>query len=108
MDNLKTEIIAIIQRIEEQLETITTRNQRVEDDKAWETSFTRRLFLSLITYGCAYIVLQLIEVEQAHLIALVPTGGYWLSTLSMEPLKQLWSRFQRFSKCEDKRVDPDA
>ncbi|MEK7615775.1 MAG: hypothetical protein AAB420_01035 [Patescibacteria group bacterium] len=36
--------------IEERIKTIEARNTRVETDKAWETSWTRRLSIAIATY----------------------------------------------------------
>lgn len=72
------------------IEEIITRNIRVEHDKAWETSLTRRSFVAIITYGIAAYYLWLIGVEDFLLHALVPTGGYVFSTLSLPWIKKIW------------------
>jgi hypothetical protein len=69
---------------------IIERNKRVEADKAWETSWTRRLFIACITYVTACLFLWLIENPHPTINALVPTGGYLLSTLSLPWLKRWW------------------
>ena len=75
---------------EQEIEEIIARNKRVENDKAWETSLTRRGFIAGITYSIAVIFMNHIGVENVFLSALVPTGGYILSTLSLQFLKQKW------------------
>ncbi len=77
-------------KIQEKLETIEQRNKRVELDKAWETSFTRRGFIAGVTYLIAFWFMWSIGVNDAYLNALVPTGGYILSTLSLPFLKKYW------------------
>lgn len=72
------------------IEEIVTRNIRVERDKAWETSLTRRGFIAIITYSVAAYYLWLIGVNDFLLHALVPTGGYIFSTLSLPWMKKLW------------------
>jgi hypothetical protein len=74
------------------IQGILERNQRVESEKAWETSWTRRLFIAAITYLTASLFLWLIETPQSFINALVPTGGYLLSTLSLPWIKRLWMR----------------
>lgn len=74
------------------IESILDRNKRVEAEKAWEVSWTRRLFLALLTYATALLFLWFIEAPLPLLSALVPTGGYVLSTLSLPPLKRWWMR----------------
>lgn len=78
--------------IEERLQVIEQRNRRVESDKRWETSATRRLFIAAITYCTAAVFLWLISAGSPFINALVPTGGYLLSTLSLPWIKRLWLR----------------
>lgn len=75
---------------QEKIESIEQRNRRVELDKAWETSFVRRGFIACVTYAIAVWFMWSIGVGDAYLNALVPTGGYVLSTLSLPFLKQWW------------------
>ena len=70
--------------------SLKERNQRVELDKAWETSSTRRIFIALVTYVIATIWLYLINETSIYLKAVVPTVGYILSTLSIPVLKKVW------------------
>ena len=69
---------------------IKQRNQRVEQEKAWERSWTRRVFISAVTYIVASIWLLMIHDSLPLLKALVPVAGYVLSTLSLLPLKKWW------------------
>ncbi len=71
---------------------IKERNHRVEIDKAWETSWTRRSVIALITYMIAAVFMWRIGIPDAYLNALVPTGGYLLSTLSLSVIKRVWLR----------------
>ncbi len=81
-------------KIQEKLETIEQRNKRVELDKAWETSFARRGFIASVTYLVAFWFMWSIGVDDAYLNALVPTGGYILSTLSLPFLKKYWIKHE--------------
>jgi hypothetical protein len=69
---------------------ILERNARVEADKAWETSLTRRGLVAVITYLVAALFMWRIGVDEPFLNALVPTGGYLLSTLSLRVVKHWW------------------
>ncbi len=73
-------------------ETIEERNARVELDKAWETSFTRRSLIAIITYVVAAYFLYRIGVENHLASALVPTGGFLLSTLTLSSVKKMWMK----------------
>lgn len=66
------------------------RNVRVEADKAWETSMTRRLFIASVTYVIAAAYMHFIGLSDPFLGAFVPTGGYLLSTVTMPVLKTFW------------------
>lgn len=72
------------------VEKILERNTRVEADKAWETSKTRRACIAAVTYAVAAIFMYRIGVGDPLLNAFVPTGGYLLSTLSFAYIKRWW------------------
>ena len=75
-----------------QLQAIAERNRRVEAEKAWEKSLTRRAFISLITYLTASLFLWFVGLSFSFISALVPTGGFLLSTLSLPWVKKWWAR----------------
>ncbi len=77
----------------DEIQLILERNKRVEMDKSWEVSWTRRIFIAVITFVAAFLFLNIIEAPQALLAAFIPTGGYILSTLSLKPLRALWQKF---------------
>lgn len=76
--------------IEKEIEAIKERNSRVETDKAWEKSWTQRLFIAAITYAVAIIWLILIDETIPYLKAVVPVAGYILSTLSLLVVRKWW------------------
>ncbi len=69
---------------------ILNRNHRVELDKAWEVSYTRRAIIVGVTYLVAAAFMKSIGVEAFLLSALVPTGGYIFSTLTLTVVKDWW------------------
>ncbi len=77
---------------EHELRQIHDRNRRVETEKAWEVSLTRRLFIALVTYLTSAIFLWLIGDVLPFLKALVPAAGYLFSTLSLPWIKGFWMR----------------
>ena len=79
-----------LQQIEKELETIKERNKRVEADKAWERSSFRIGTVCVITYLTASVVLFMIGVKDFYLAALIPTVGFFLSTLSLPVVKRWW------------------
>jgi len=76
----------------DELQEIKDRNRRVELDKAWETSWTRRLCIALITYGLAYVFMWNARLPDPAISAFIPTGGYLLSTMSLSLLKRWWMK----------------
>jgi|TARA_Y100000310_G_scaffold44012_2_gene40970 hypothetical protein len=76
--------------VEKEVKTIIERNKKVEVDKAWETSLTRKIILSLITYIIIVVFLIIAEIPKPWLGALVPTLALVLSTLTMPLVKKWW------------------
>lgn len=72
------------------LESIRARNARVEADKAWEMSWTRKIIITAFTYVVVSAYLIVLGMEKFYLHALVPAGGYFLSTLSLPAFKRFW------------------
>jgi hypothetical protein len=76
--------------IEKEIKIIKERNKRVELDKGWETSWTRRLFIVAVTYVVALSWMVIIHESIPYLKAVVPVAGYILSTLSLPVVKKWW------------------
>lgn len=76
--------------IAREIESIHARNRRVEDDKAWETSFTRRAIIAVGTYIFAIALFLMINAPNPHIAALVPSVGFIISTLTMPYFKNFW------------------
>ncbi len=79
-----------LQEIEKEIDLIKKRNEKVELDKKWETSYTRRGLLILFTYLAIGIYLNAINVANPWLNAIVPAVAFLLSTLTMPFFKKLW------------------
>lgn len=78
--------------MKEDIEQIKERNKRVEADKSWETSKTRRIIIALMTYIVIVILLFSIDAPKPWVNAIVPTLGFILSTLTLPFFKKLWLR----------------
>ncbi|OGG24413.1 hypothetical protein A3A79_04480 [Candidatus Gottesmanbacteria bacterium RIFCSPLOWO2_01_FULL_43_11b] len=76
--------------LEKEIESIKARNHRVEADKAWETSWTRRIFIGVSTYLLIAIFLIIIKAEHPFETAIIPSVAYIISTLSLGLLKSRW------------------
>jgi hypothetical protein len=68
--------------------SLKERNKRVEADKQWETSWFRRMVISLMTYAVAAVWLAVIKEPNLWWKAFVPVAGYMLSTLSLPAIKK--------------------
>jgi hypothetical protein len=82
-----------IKEIESEIIKIKQRNQRVELDKEWEGSYSRRFLIGLFTYVSIGVYMWFIGVDKPLLNAIVPTIGFTLSTLSLPIFKEIWKRY---------------
>lgn len=76
--------------IKKEINLIKQRNKKVETDKAWEISTTRKLVIAILTYFTIVIFLWIIDAPYPWLSAFVPTIGFYLSTLVLPPIKKAW------------------
>ena len=79
-----------MEKLEEKIQKIEERNQQVEADKAWETSWTRRILLTIFTYLAIAVYMWAIDILRPWLNAVVPAVAFMLSTLTMPFFKKLW------------------
>lgn len=79
--------------IEQRMQKIEERNQKVEVDKDWETSWTRRILLVVFTYLAIGVYMRAIDIPRPWLNAVVPAVAFMLSTLTMPFFKKLWLKF---------------
>lgn len=79
--------------LEKEIEQIKQRNKKVELDKKWETSFTRRICICILTYIVVVIYSYLIRYfDNIFLSSLVPVIGFTLSTLSVKYIRKIWEK----------------
>jgi len=82
-----------INELEKRIIKIERRNKKVEQDKAWETSLLRRLLLILFTYLTIGIYMKFVLNIDPWLNAIIPSLGFYLSTLSLPLFRAFWERF---------------
>lgn len=81
-------------KLEERIQKIEEWNKRVELDKSWETSWTRKLCIFILTYIIVVIYSYLVRnYNNIFLSSLVPVIGFTLSTLSLKLIRKLWESF---------------
>lgn len=82
-----------MENLEKEIENIKNRNKRVELDKAWETSFTRKICIMILTYIVVVIYTYIIKkLDNIYLSSLVPVIGFFLSTLSLNIIRKIWEK----------------
>ena len=82
-----------MEELKKELEEIKLRNKRVELDKKWETSYTRKICICLLTYIVVLIYSNMInKSNNIFLSSLVPVIGFFLSTLSLKLVRKLWEK----------------
>ena len=76
-----------------EIDAIKQRNKRVETDKAWEISWTRRLCIAALTYIVVVVYsFTISQVQNIWLSSLVPVIGFTLSTLSLGLVRKIWEK----------------
>ena len=82
-----------IKDLENEIAKIKERNKRVELDKAWETSWTRKICICILTYIVVVIYSYLINKNNnIWLSSLVPVIGFTLSTVSINLVRTVWEK----------------
>jgi hypothetical protein len=83
-----------LEQIKLDIVEIKERNHRVETDKAWETSLSRKVLIAVLTYIVIVIFFYFANLPKPFINAIVPTVGFILSTLSIPIFKKWWTKKQ--------------
>ena len=79
--------------LEERIKKIEERNKKVELDKRWETSWTRKICIMVLTYIIVIIYSYIVRnYDNILLSSLVPVIGFTLSTLSLKVVRKIWEK----------------
>lgn len=81
-----------IEELQSEIENIKARNMRVEADKAWETSWTRKMVISVLTYSVIATFFYFAGLPNPLINSIVPAAGFILSTLTISVIKRIWLR----------------
>lgn len=76
--------------LEKRVSAIEKRNKVVEQDKAWEISWSRRISITVLTYIVVSVYLTVINNDSPFINAFVPSAGYLLSTMVLKRIRNLW------------------
>ena len=81
------------EELNKEIELIKKRNKRVEKDKKWETSWTRRICIMILTYIVVVLYSFITsKINNVFLSSLVPVIGFTLSTLSLGVIREFWDK----------------
>ncbi len=81
-----------LEELNQKVEKILERNKKVEQDKSWETSLFRRLFLAALTYIAVLLLLLIINAQYPLLAAMIPAAAYLIQQYSLPFLRNLWEK----------------
>ena len=88
-----------LRELDKTVQLILDRNQRVETDKAWETSLFRKLIIVTLTYLLMVLFMYVADIIMPWVNAIVPSFAFLLSTLSLSFIKKWWvKKYNYFSK----------
>ena len=76
--------------LQKEIEDRKNRNKRVETDKAWETSWVRKLLILVLTYIVIVIFFFVTDLNKPFLNTIVPSLAFLLSTLTVPVVKKWW------------------
>ncbi|MFA9288896.1 MAG: hypothetical protein ACEQSA_03385 [Weeksellaceae bacterium] len=82
-----------LEQLSQEIDQLKLRNKTVDTNKAWETSWTRKLLIIAFTYITIGLYINMIGVKDPLIHAIVPSLGFLLSTLSLPYFKKLWQKY---------------
>ena len=74
----------------EEIHCLKQRNKRVEGDKAWETSWSRKIIIVILTYLVIVIFFYFAGLPKPWLNSIVPAVAFVLSTATLPVFKRWW------------------
>ncbi len=81
--------------LKKEVEKINERNKRVELDKAWELSWTRKIIVAILTYVVVVCFFIFAHLTDPFINSIVPSLAFIISTLSMPVFKKIWMGFRK-------------
>ena len=81
-----------IEDLKKEIEKINARNKRVEADKAWEMSWTRKFIILILTYFVIVVFFFAAKLPTPFINAIVPALAFLLSTMTLPVAKKWWTK----------------
>jgi len=88
--DIKKSIIDSYMDLEKEIKEIKERNTRVEFDKAWETSWARKIIIFVLTYFVIVVFFYAAALPDPFLNSVVPSLAFVISTSSLSFCKKWW------------------
>ena len=76
--------------LKKEIEQIKARNKKVEGDKAWETSWSRKILIVIFTYLVIVIFFYFAGLPKPWINSIVPAVAFVLSTATLPLFKKWW------------------
>ncbi len=82
-------------QLQKELDLIKARNRKVELDKAWETSLSRKIIVAVLTYIVIVVFFIIANLPNPYINSIVPTTAFLLSTSSLPIFKKVWIKVKK-------------
>ena len=82
-----------IEELEKEIDKIKARNEKVEEDKAWETSWARKIIIFVFTYFAIAVYFYSVGLPEPLINSVVPSVAFVISTLTIPFFKKLWVKY---------------
>ena len=83
-----------LKSLQKEIDSIKLRNKKVEADKSWETSWTRKFTILLLTYIVVSIFFISMKLPDPFVNSIVPAMAFVISNLSIPIFRKWWIRKQ--------------
>ena len=87
--------MASLDELERRIASVEERNRRVELDKSWETSLSRKIVVAILTYFVVVLFFIFAGLPNPLYASIVPTIAYLVSTLTLPFFKKTCLRYHR-------------
>ncbi len=83
-----------MQKAESILKKVLSRNKKVDLEAQWRDSLTHRVSVTLLIYIITVVTLYFTNTKDLYTIALIPSLGYFASTIKLKVIRHIWEQYQ--------------
>lgn len=84
--------VVTVNELHKEILNIKERNKKVELEKAWETSMSRKALIFVLTYFVSVLVFIVTKIPKPFTNAVIPAIAFLLSTMSLSYMKKHWMK----------------